>query len=92
MAFWKCDDGSLQTFNVDEYGDANDNEEINTYRVNSNVVLEMKSKKTNFGSKMFLYITYKRNDEQTETIELCRGISDINRLISWMIKSYKDLK
>ncbi len=92
MAFWKCDDGSLETFNVDEYGDAKNNEEIHTYRINSNITLEMKSKETNFGSRMFLYITYKRDGEQTETLELCKDMGAVNRLISWMIKSYKDLK
>ena len=92
MAFWKCDDGSLETFNVDEYGDTKSDEEIHTYRIHSNITLEMKSKKTNFGPRMYLCITYKRDDGQTETIYLCKDMGDISQLISWMIKTYKDLK
>ena len=86
--FWKCENGALETFDYDK--DVKDNKtEIHTYD-NARIwyddppVIFTMSRSNGFHVKLAIEVDGKKYD-------ICYEMYDIRRLISWLIKSYKDL-
>ena len=91
MAFWKNDDGQITFFDLDEGGLSTNSRKTETHRYNlsalypNSLYLEMNS------DRDLILISVDEKGEETR-IPLATNGKEIHRLISWLIKAYKDLK